>query len=164
MGNIVLLGDPPVPYPVRLADRVMARMRSASLDAELAQGTSPETSRLLAARAASLVAPRRRQAAAANWEHLLLTARRRQTGPTAAVPLRAGAVIAAEPLIGDLARHLRAALPVPARGVAMAHVLLTDPTSPVYSGRAPVTLAAALEAALDQLDPARPLMPPLASR
>ena len=36
-------------------------------------------------------------------------------------------------------------------------VELTDATGPVYSRRAPVTLDAALTAAIDQLDPAIPL-------
>ena len=41
--------------------------------------------------------------------------------------------------------------------MAMASLLLTDATGPVYSRRAPVTLDAALTAAIDQLDPAIPL-------
>jgi hypothetical protein len=42
--------------------------------------------------------------------------------------------------------------------VAMASVLLTDATGPVYNRRSSVTLAAALEAAITELDPALPLM------
>jgi hypothetical protein len=42
----------------------------------------------------------------------------------------------------------------------MASVLLTDATGPVYRGNSPVTLAAALEAAIAELDPALPLQPP----
>jgi hypothetical protein len=41
--------------------------------------------------------------------------------------------------------------------VAMAGVLLTDALGPVYSRRSPVTMAAALESAITQLDPALPL-------
>jgi hypothetical protein len=37
-------------------------------------------------------------------------------------------------------------------------VLLTDPTSPVYSRRGPRSLADLLQAAIIQLDPAQPLM------
>jgi hypothetical protein len=74
------------------------------------------------------------------------------------VPLRAAAILAAEPAIGELMECLTAALPVGARGVAMASVLLTDPTSPVYSRRGSRTLDDRLRAAIAQLDPAQPLM------
>ena len=53
---------------------------------------------------------------------------------------------------------MTAPLPVTARGVAMATALLTDAISPVYNPRSRVTLAAALEAAIAQLDPALPLL------
>ncbi len=53
---------------------------------------------------------------------------------------------------------MTAPLPVAARGVAMATALLTDALGPVYNRRSRVTLAAALEAAIAQLDPALPLM------
>jgi hypothetical protein len=41
--------------------------------------------------------------------------------------------------------------------VAMATVLLTDATGPVYNGRSRETLAGALAAAIEQLDPAQPV-------
>jgi hypothetical protein len=56
--------------------------------------------------------------------------------------------------------RLTAPLPVPARGVAMARVLLTDATSPVYNQRAGVPLSDAVAAAAAELDPALPLLPP----
>ena len=160
MGNILLLGDPPVPQTARLADRLQARLRGPSLDAALAGGCPPESSRLLAARAAVLVTPRNRQALATSWEHLVRVARRAQPAPRAAVPVRADQVIAAEAAIGELVRLLRAGLPVPARGVAMARLPLTDPTSAVYSRQAPDALTATVRAAAGQLDPFLPLMQP----
>jgi hypothetical protein len=42
----------------------------------------------------------------------------------------------------------------------MASVLLTDGAGPVYSRRSRVSLAAALESAITQLDPTLPLMQP----
>jgi hypothetical protein len=158
MGNILLLGDPPVPQTACLTDRLQARLRGAALDAALAGGCPPESSRLLAARAALLVAPGKRRAVAASWEHLVRVARRLEPSPRAAVPVRADQVIAAEPAIDELVRLLRAGLPVPARGVAMARLPLTDPTSPVYARRAPGALTEAVRAAADQLDPFLPLM------
>jgi hypothetical protein len=79
--------------------------------------------------------------------------------PAGAAPVRADRVVAAEPAIRDLVNRLATPLPVPARGVAMARVLLTDATSPVYSRRAQVALGDAVAAAAAQLDPALPLLP-----
>jgi hypothetical protein len=76
-----------------------------------------------------------------------------------AVPVCADRVVAAEPIIRDLMNRLTAPLPVPARGVAMARVLLTNGTSPVYNRRADVALTDAVAAAAVQLDPALPLLP-----
>jgi hypothetical protein len=46
------------------------------------------------------------------------------------------------------------------RLAAMARVLLSDATSPVYSRRGHVDLSHAVAAAAAQLDPALPLLPP----
>lgn len=165
MDSILVLGDPhPLP-PRRPGDRVLARLFGSSLDASLAAGRSPESSSLLAARARDIVSLRRRQWIAGSWEHLLRVARRAQRAPrgprapAGAMPVCADRVIAAEPAIRDLVNRLAAPLPVPARGVAMARVLLTDATSPVYSRRSPVDLSHAVVAAAAWLDPALPLLP-----
>lgn len=97
---------------------------------------------------------------AGDWDHLIEVARRGQPNRTRAIGIRAGLIAAAEPAIGELVRRLTTPLPVRAQGVAMASVLLTDATGPVYRGNSPVTLAAALEAAIAELDPALPLQPP----
>ncbi len=166
MDSILVLGDPhPLP-PRRPGDGVLARLFGASLDASLAAGHSPESSRLLAARARDIVSLRGRRSMAGNWEHLLRVARRAQRAPrgprapAGAMPVCADRVVAAEPAIRDLMNRLAAPLPVPARGVAMARVLLTDATSPVYSRRSHVDLSHAVAAAAAQLDPALPLLPP----
>ena len=170
MGSTLELGDSPVLWPCRFGDGILARVFGASLDEALAAGWPPETSRLLAARARLIVSLPERAATARNWEHVLVVAHRAPARrvvshgpagqvPAGAVPVRADQVLAAEPAIRDLMNRLTARLPVPARGVAMARVLLTDAGSPVYSRRARIALAAALEAAAAQLDPARPLMP-----
>jgi hypothetical protein len=172
MANILVLGDPTVLRPRRLADRVLARLLGASLDESLAAGSAPESSRLLAARAQAVVTPRARRSVVANWERVLRRAYRAQPRPSgqphrstwpgasrAAVPLCADRIVAAEPLIRELTARLTASAPVPARGVAMARILLTDATGPVYQRRARVPLTTALAAATAQLDPALPLLP-----
>lgn len=157
-------GDSPVVWERRFGDGVLARAFGASLDASLAAGRAPESSRLLAARARQVVALSERRSVAGSWEHLLRVAHRarraRRLGvrvTAAAVPVQAERIVAAEPVIRDLIGRLAVPLPVPARGVAMARVLLSDAAGPVYSRRAGVGLAAAVEAAAAQLDPALPL-------
>jgi hypothetical protein len=153
----LVLGDPLVLRPRRLSDGLLARAFGASLDRQLAAGRQPEAAPLLAARAQDIVSLPSRRALAANWDHLLGAARRRPATRTSFV--RAGRIAAAEPAIRELVQRLSAALPVAAQGVAMASLLLTDASGPVYNGHSPVPLRAALETATAQLDPALPLMP-----
>jgi hypothetical protein len=167
MDSTLVFGDAFALPPRRLGDGALARFYGASLDASLAAGRPPESSRLLAARARDIVSLRRRRSMAGHWEHVLRVARRAQRArsagsraPAGAVPVCADRVVAAEPAIRDLMNRLAAPLPVPARGVAMARVLLTDATSPVYNRRAGVPLADAVAAAAAELDPALPLLPP----
>ena len=166
MDSTLVLGDSFALPPRRPGDGVLARFFGASLDASLAAGSSPESSRLLAARARDIVSLRRRRSMAGHWEHVLRVARRAQRArhagsraPAGAVPVCADRVVAAEPAIRDLMNRLAAPLPVPARGVAMARVLLTDASSPVYNRRAGVPLGDAVAAAAAELDPALPLLP-----
>jgi hypothetical protein len=163
MDRTLVLGDPFAPPPRRLRDGLLARVFGASLDASLAAGRAPESSRLLAARARDIVSLRRRRSMAGSWEHVLRVAQRapRTGSPAAAraVPVCAARVVAAEPAIRDLMNRLAAPLPVPARGVAMARVLLTNASSPVYNRLAGVALSDAVAAAAAQLDPALPLLP-----
>ena len=74
--HTLVLGDPFVLRPCRLADRLLARVLGASLDQQLAAGCSPESTRLLAARAQSIVSLPRRTSLARSWDHLLRAARR----------------------------------------------------------------------------------------
>jgi hypothetical protein len=166
MGSTLELDGSPVLWPRRFGDGILARVFGASLDTLLAVGCSPETSRLLTARARQLVSLPERISVAHSWEHLLRVAQhtpeRRVTGSfaaAAAVPVRADRIISAEPAIRELVDRLTAPLPVPARGVAMARLLLSDATGPVYSRRSRADLTAAVEAATAQLDPALPLLP-----
>jgi hypothetical protein len=150
------LGDPLGLQPSGPADRLRARVFAASLDSQLAAGVPPESSRLLATRARDIVSPPSRQALARDWEHVLRVARGGKPGQ-AARRIHAAGIAAAGPAISELAERLATPLPVGARGVAMAIVLLTDATGPVYNRHSRDTLATALEAAIEQLDPARPV-------
>ena len=61
MDSILALGDPFALPSRRPGDGVLARVFGASLDASLAAGHPPESSRLLAARARDIVSLRRRR-------------------------------------------------------------------------------------------------------
>jgi hypothetical protein len=158
--HTLVLGDPFVLRPCRLVDRAHARLLGASLDHQLAAGCSPESERLLAARAQDIVALPRRTAVARSWDHLLRVARRAPAVRTRAVPLNVAAILTAEPAIREMMGRLTAPLPVTARGVAAATILLTDATSPVYGyGRQhSEALAGLLDVAITHLDPAQPLI------
>jgi hypothetical protein len=151
----LLLGDPLGLRPSGPADRMRARVFGASLDSQLAAGVPPESSRLLAARAREIVTLPRRQALARDWEHLLRVAR--GAAPGQARRVRAAPIVKEGPAIRELAERLGTPLPVGARGVAMATVLLTDATGPVYNRHSRETLTTALEAAIAQLDPGQPV-------
>lgn len=144
--------------PCRLCDRVLARALGASLDSQLAAGHAPESSVLRAARSQDIVSLRRRQAVARDWDHLLRVARRAGAAHPRRLPLCADRIGAAEPAIRELMTRLAAPLPVSARGVAMASILLTDAAGPVYNRNSRVSLASALAAAISALDPAQPLI------
>jgi hypothetical protein len=155
MTSHVLVLDRPdgaVSLTTRRIDRLGARALGARLDRELAAGRPPEWSRLHAARAEQLVALPFREALAGSWERVVKSVVRR--------PLhRAAAVTAARAPILLLAERLRAPLPVPARGVALAQRLLTDGTGPLFSPFSSATLEGALAEAIAALDPATPLLP-----
>jgi hypothetical protein len=148
----------------RVTDKALSRVLGASLDRQLAAGREPEDSRLLAARAQDIVTLRRREELARYWERALGTAARPAPALRNAAPLRRGPVLAAESAITELASLLRAPLPVSARGVAIARLLLTDAGGPLYWSAAPESLHAALRAAITRLDPEQVLFSPGSAR
>ncbi len=154
----IVTGGPLSMRPSRLTDRVLARILGASLDRQLAAGRTPESTPLLAARAQHIVAIARRRRLACNWENLLRVAQGAHGSYNGALAIRRDRVVAAEPAVRELVHRMTAPLPVAARGIAMATELLTDGLGPVYNPRSQVSLAAALETAIAQLDPALPLM------
>lgn len=149
-----------------MPDRALARLLGGSLDRRLAAGCPPEWSRPLAARAQLIVSLPWREALAADWERVVERLGRPAQPRLAGTPrlggtlLRREAVTVAVPDIRRLIDALRAPLPVPARGVATASVLLTDGIGPLYNPASPVSITDAVTEAVSSLDPAQPLMHP----
>ncbi len=140
-----------------------ARLRFA-LDHQLAAGRPPESGQLLAARALTLVCLGRRRALARNWERLLAAARRPPAPGPARKLLCRDRILVAEPDIHEMVARLRAPLPVGARGVAAAEVLLTDAAGPLYNRHNHAALPVLLRSAIAQLDPAASLAEPAVAR
>jgi hypothetical protein len=122
-----------VARPVRMRDRMAARLRAQSLDAALARGIDPETGAALALRARALTEHCRRR----------LLARGLERAAAARVPALAPQLVA---LAGRLSRPG----PVAARGVAEVNLLLTDAGGPLYARRG--DLAAAIARAEHDLE------------
>jgi hypothetical protein len=133
--------------PIRVRDRAAAHLRSLQLDAELAAGEPVTTDRLRAVRAAMLVAPALRRQLARGWQGVLSHPNR------GIIPVRRSDVLAAQDDIHELAAALRCAGPVAPRGVAIANLLLTDGTGPLYVSREGVNLRDEVRIAIHYLNP-----------
>jgi hypothetical protein len=125
---------PAAPREPGVALRTLARLRWFSLDARLAAGEDPSRSRLLAAQAARLTNPRRRELLAAALGGLLLAAeqgpRRSRVTPSRSTLLRN------ETAVRELARRVDSTEALYARGLARLERLLTDSTGPAWGGGA----------------------------
>jgi hypothetical protein len=137
--------------------RFLSTVRSSSLDRQLADGSAPESSRLLAARAHQLVGVPMRHAVAQGWQHLVARARTAPVIRSSRVQLPRRSIVACEPEINEMVEALTRPLPSSARGVATANWLLSDGTGPLYQCRHPEDLRAVLRRAIAQLDPSAPL-------
>jgi hypothetical protein len=142
-------------WRVRLA--LIASWRSAELDGQLAAGTSPGASALLAIRAERLITRRYRARVAAGLARAVRDAEATTHGFSAAIRTDRREVIAARTVLATLERRLRATEPVSAQGVALLESLLTDGGSPLYRPTEPGALGSQLRAAAAALEPpARP--------
>jgi hypothetical protein len=137
--------------PVRLRDRIVARVRAFDLDRRLADGVAPERSAALALRARRLVDPRYGERLARRLGevvHEALLGRRRRVS----IPVRLDAVAAVAGEIDDLARRLAAPRAASVRGIAQVGLLLSDGAGPLYSARAAEDLGAAVRRARAALE------------
>jgi len=131
---------------------VAARLLASDLDRQLAEGSTPESHRLLAARAHVLVSPVMRRELVDSWENLLVQARRSPVMRDPRAPFNRQAITACESDIQEMLKALLTPRPVPARGTAMASWLLRDGAGPVYDRRCSADLGLALRETITQLD------------
>jgi hypothetical protein len=123
--------------------RMLACSRAGRLDRELAAGTSPEASAVLAARAARLTSTEFRRDLAASLRRMLVAAGQPARAVAAQrpglggarplrVPVRTPRISQTAPRLAELASRLLEPGPVPVRGVALVTLLLADGTGPLY--------------------------------
>ena len=141
----------PVACAVRPWDRLRARLRAFRLDSDLAAGASPEASVALALRARVLARTRHRRDLAASADRVLTTATQPAYACRLPVPVCRDRVRDCSEDFGELIRCLRAAGPVPVRGVAKAGVLLADASGPLYHRASADDLRARVRDAADAL-------------
>jgi hypothetical protein len=133
---------------------VLARVCHSRLDRDLAAGTSPDATTLLALRAQFLVCPVVRRRLARTIAAIIAEA----AGPPARpgrmrVPVRRGSVRDAADVLQALVDRLLTPGPLPARGVAQVQRILTDGSGPLYYPCAGVQLRSTVQDALDALEP-----------
>jgi hypothetical protein len=134
-------------------DRLLSQCRSLALDAQLADGESPDDDRLRMVRAELLTSPRGRAEIASRWETVLDRCVLPSEGGRLRIPLQYQQIRVAEPGIRRLLAALTSGQAVSAQGVAMASLLLTDGTGPLYNPARSEDLRACVSAAVDHLDP-----------
>lgn len=144
--------------PTRRAGTIVFVMLRAALltgdllDELLAAGVDPGGSAELRVRAARLTAPRSRRRIARTLRQIVDDAQhavRALLAPTA--PLRSPDIRAAAPELRLLARRLAGSGPVRTEGAALARLLITAPTSPIYAEAPPGTLVRCAREALAAL-------------
>jgi hypothetical protein len=117
--------------------RLAAKTLAYSLDRRLAEGSVPEKSPLLAARAQQLVARQHRDFLAERWAALVSGGTGSLAPSTKRVALNRAALVSCETTIGEIVRQLRSAAPIGAQGVARVNDLLSDGCGPLFDpGRA----------------------------
>ncbi len=168
---LVLLDEAgcPVARSARPWDRLLARVRASRLDRDLAAGALPDATVPLALRAQILVRTRTRRGMARGAQRLLERAMQAPAANPSPAPaagrlmMPAGGLLqvpvcrdrvtdSAEEL-GDLIRRLLGRGPVAARGVALASVLLSDGSGPLYRRSSADDLRARVREAVNALGP-----------
>jgi hypothetical protein len=157
MTTLLLTEHPDSGYVIshqpRARERLAMRLRAVELDTALANGADPDSSVALSLRANRLISRRTRRRVSRSIRSLLQQARRPPHPIHESAPISWRQVVRARPLLEELAARLAGSGPVDARGVAQLQLLLIEGNSPLFGRANAEGLEAALEAALDALEP-----------
>ena len=134
-------------------DRIRARLLATHLDRQLAAGRSPDSSAALALRARTLLSPRMRSSVAQAFERLAAPWIDGQPRSYFAFP--SPSLSGARSDLAALAARLSSG-PVAVKGLARAHLLLSDGAGPLYGRGAEEALHVASREILEALDPLTP--------
>ncbi len=118
---------------LRVRDRLEARLLTWRLDGLLARGASPDSTPALSLRARRLIGRRERRVLAESLRRVQREARRRRHPWDVCVPICGVQVQECDELIDELSERLTEAAPVHARGVALARLIVSDGSSPLYT-------------------------------
>jgi hypothetical protein len=130
---------------------VLAVLFGHVLDRQLASGRSPATGGVVAARAEYLLSEARWELVQ-SWQKVLDQAGRAPRARDPHAPLCRDRIIDAGGDVRTMLDALSSGLGVSARGVAMAGLLLSDGTGPLYNRNCPVDLRAALQEVTTHLE------------
>lgn len=151
---LVLLAEAngsPAVKRVRPWDRMVTRCLAARLDRELAAGVAPDSSAVLALRAQRVTRPGARRDLAESVERALVVGMRPAAARSPAVLLCRDKVREAAGELRELVGCLVAPGPVPARGVALVRILLSDGGGPLYRSHSTCDLRARVREAAEAL-------------
>ena len=153
-GPVVVLVDPRTGVsarPASIGERLRSHLHAYELDHALAEGALPEDHALLALRAQQLAGPAARRDACRSLDRLL--AAQPAPGPLHPAPTahQRERVAASRAELEQLRNALAAPAPLPVRGVAMAHILLTDGGGPLFRVGAHEDLRSAVVRAIREL-------------
>jgi hypothetical protein len=137
-------------HVIRWTDRLRTKLWGLHLDRKLAEGTSPDSSVLLALRARMLMSPRVRRSLADAYERLAQPWS--DDLPPGHLPIPSQPLTRARAELVAIAARL-ARGPVSVAGVAQAQLLLGDGGGPLYLPRTHDALQRAAQALLEALDP-----------
>jgi hypothetical protein len=144
-----------------LTTRIKTRLHRDTLDEKLAYGASPAATPELLLRSRQLMAPASREHLADKLKRIVRQAEQ-QWPPAGAeiVPLRHPAIRACAPELASIVRRLHETEGLGVRGVAMAARLVSDGTSPLYTGgRGDLTQRVrSIRLALDVTAPVEPVV------
>jgi hypothetical protein len=132
--------------------RIAARLFSPYLDPQIAEGRSPESSLLRAARAQVLVSPAHRRAVAQHLTEVLRLARTPPSMRSPRAPLNRAAVRASATALQEVIDTLRASRPLSAHGIAIVDQLLEDGTGPLHNRQCDTGLEVALREAIVRMN------------